>query len=93
MTTACVRLYRDAKQHYDLFLLAEALTEYDEMFGLWRFRHVQMVERVIGGRPGRAAATAPVTCAARWAGRFFPELWEMRTRLGNESGGPASPHG
>ena len=42
-----------------LFFLAEALLEYEQQFGQWRFKHVQLVERVIGPQ-----TAAPV---ARWA--------------------------
>ena len=31
-----------------LFFLAEALLEYEQQFGQWRFKHVQLVERVLG---------------------------------------------
>src|SRR5713226_3410784 len=33
-----VRLYQEAEKHYALFLLAESLIEYDEMFSMWRLR-------------------------------------------------------
>ncbi|MBA2626846.1 MAG: tryptophan 2,3-dioxygenase [Gemmatimonadales bacterium] len=82
LVVALVKLYRDASQHYDLFLLAEGLTEFDEMFGLWRVRHVQMVERVIGGRPGTGGSDGAAYLRGTVNRRFFPELWEMRTRLG-----------
>ena len=77
------RLYRDPTAHYDLFLLVEALTEYDELFSLWRFRHVQMVERVIGGRPGTGGSDGAAYLRGTVGRRLFPELWEMRTRLGS----------
>src|SRR5262249_16634435 len=46
------RLHQEHDQHYDLFLLAEAMIEYDEFFGLWRQHHVRMVERMIGNKMG-----------------------------------------
>jgi tryptophan 2,3-dioxygenase len=76
-----MRLYREAEQHYDLFLLAEALIEYDEMFQLWRFRHVQMVERVIGGKPGTGGSDGAGYLRGTVDNRFFPELWAMRSHL------------
>jgi tryptophan 2,3-dioxygenase len=82
LVAAIVRLYRETASHYDLFLLSEALTEYDEMFSLWRIRHVQMVERVIGGRPGTGGSDGAAYLRGTVSRRFFPELWEMRTRLG-----------
>ncbi len=78
-----LEVYRDTAKHYDLFLLCEALTEYDEMFQLWRMRHVQMVERVIGGgRPGTGGSSGAGYLRSTVERRFFPELWELRNRIG-----------
>lgn len=48
---AILEIYHD-KKHGDLYSLCEHLIRYDEQFGLWRFRHVQMVERMIGMKKG-----------------------------------------
>ena len=40
-----------------LFFLAEALLEYEQLFGQWRFNHVQLVERVIGPSTGGTGGT------------------------------------
>jgi tryptophan 2,3-dioxygenase len=69
------------------FLLAEALLEYDQGFQLWRYLHVQMVERIIGPHTGGTGGTL----GARYLQdtlrqRFFPQLWEVR-RTFFESGG------
>jgi tryptophan 2,3-dioxygenase len=69
----------------DLFLLAEALIEYDEMFALWRVRHVQMVERIIGGRPGTGGSDGAAYLRGTVDRRIFPELWEARNLI---SAGP-----
>ena len=44
--------YRDPKAHWDLYQLGEELTDLEDMFRLWRFRHVTTVERVIGFKRG-----------------------------------------
>jgi tryptophan 2,3-dioxygenase len=78
-----VTVYRACDRHYDLFLLCESFIEYDEMFQLWRMRHVQMVERVIGGgRPGTGGSSGAAYLRGTVERRFFPELWEVRNRLG-----------
>ncbi|HEU4700591.1 MAG TPA: tryptophan 2,3-dioxygenase family protein [Gemmatimonadales bacterium] len=74
-------LYREAERHYDLFLLAEALVSYDENFLLWRYRHVQMVERVIGGVRGTGGSEGAGYLRSTMDRRFFPELWALRTDL------------
>ncbi len=70
------------------FLLAEALMEYEQGFQLWRYLHVQLVERIIGPATGGTGGTL----GARYLQhtlrqRFFPELWEMRQRF-FEAGAP-----
>ena len=80
-----VRIYQQPDQAYDLYLLTEALVEYDELFTLWRIHHVQMVERMIGSKPGTGGSTGVNYLRSTLDRKFFPELWELRTHL--------SPHG
>lgn len=68
---------------YDLYLLCEALVDYDELFMHWRARHVRMVERTIGMKTGTGGSQGAAYLAATLSARFFPELWDVRTRLGN----------
>jgi tryptophan 2,3-dioxygenase len=75
-------IYRDQASHFDLFLLCEALVEYDEMFTLWRLRHVQMVERVIGWKPGTGGSSGAAYLRTTVERRFYPDLWDLRTHLG-----------
>lgn len=61
--------------------LCEGLIRLDELFQLWRFRHVQMVERMIGHKPGTGGSLGVSYLASTLTKRFFPELWEVRTQL------------
>lgn len=81
-----MRIYLEADQHYDLFLLAESLVEYDEVFSLWRLRHVKMVERMIGSRTGTGGSEGVAYLKKTVDRQFFPELWELRNYLSNKSG-------
>jgi tryptophan 2,3-dioxygenase len=74
-------LYRAAATQMDLFLLAEALLDFDEMLTLWRMRHVQMVERIIGGRPGTGGSDGASYLRGTVARRVFPELWDARNLI------------
>jgi tryptophan 2,3-dioxygenase len=76
------RVYREPESHYDLFLLTEGLIDYDETFILWRLRHVQMVERIIGGRPGTGGSQGAQYLRSTTDRRFFPDLWDLRNVLG-----------
>ncbi|MCI0489806.1 MAG: tryptophan 2,3-dioxygenase family protein [Blastocatellia bacterium] len=82
-----IRIYQEAEKHYDLFLLAESLIEYDEMFSLWRLRHIEMVERMIGSKTGTGGSEGAAYLKKTTARKFFPELWELRTYLSNRSSG------
>lgn len=76
------RLYLEPEQHYDLYMLAEALIEFDQMFELWRLHHVEMVERMIGAKPGTGGSEGVAYLRRTTGRRFFPELWELRSHLG-----------
>ena len=81
------RLYQNVDQHYDLFLLTESLIEYDEMFSMWRLRHVKMVERMIGSKTGTGGSEGAAYLKKTVDRTFFPELWELRSYLSNKSSG------
>jgi tryptophan 2,3-dioxygenase len=81
------KLFLEAEVHYGLFLLAESLIEYDEVFSLWRLRHVKMVERMIGSKIGTGGSEGAGYLKKTVDQVFFPELWEMRTYLSNKNPG------
>jgi tryptophan 2,3-dioxygenase len=76
------QIYDDAEQHTDLYVLLEAFIEFDERFLLWRGRHVRMVERMIGHKPGTGGSMGVRYLETTLGKKFFPELWEVRTVLG-----------
>jgi tryptophan 2,3-dioxygenase len=80
-----VRLYLKPDETYDLYMLAEALVEFDELFTLWRVHHVQMVERMIGSKPGTGGSAGVAYLRTTLDRKFFPELWELRTYLSDAS--------
>ena len=74
-------VYKDPA-HTPLFLLAEALLEYEQGFAMWRFLHVQLVERIIGPITGGTGGTLGAKYLQRTVSqRFFPSLWAVRTQF------------
>ncbi|MEO7458470.1 MAG: tryptophan 2,3-dioxygenase family protein [Gemmatimonadaceae bacterium] len=65
-----------------LFFLAEALLEYEQQFGQWRFKHVQLVERVLGPLTSGTGGTLGAKYLSRTIDqKFFPELWSVRAKF------------
>jgi tryptophan 2,3-dioxygenase len=65
----------------DLSDLCDALADLEVAFGLWRARHVLMVERQIGHKPGTGGSSGTDYLRSTTTIRFFPELWAARTEL------------
>jgi tryptophan 2,3-dioxygenase len=82
LVAAFLQIYRNEAAHYDLYLLLEDLIEFDERLLLWRGRHVRMVERMIGQRIGTGGSPGAAYLEKTLQYRLFPELWEVRTYLG-----------
>jgi tryptophan 2,3-dioxygenase len=70
-----------------LFFLAEALLEYEQQFGQWRFAHVQLVERVLGPLTGGTGGTLGAKYLSRTIDqKFFPALWAVRAKFYGATG-------
>ncbi len=74
-------LYRQGRDHEDLYQLAEALTELDERTSTWRIRHLKVVERIIGGSVVGTQGTPVELLAGLIHGQLYPELWDVRNEL------------
>src|ERR1700704_5797727 len=76
-----LEIFRDRERFGDLFDLCEALLDHDESFAHWRARHVLMVERQIGSKPGTGGSSGAHYLRSTLGKRFYPELWEVRSQL------------
>jgi tryptophan 2,3-dioxygenase len=74
-------VYVHGREHEDLYQLAEALIDWDEQVGVWRFRHVKMVGRVIGEDVVGTQGTPVELLAGLIKVKMFPDLWRVRTEL------------
>jgi tryptophan 2,3-dioxygenase len=58
--------------------VCEALVDIDEGIQEWRYRHVMMVQRIIGARAGTGGSSGAEYLRSTLFRPAFPELWEVR---------------
>lgn len=78
---AWLTVYRAPDTHWDLYQLGEELTDLEDAFRLWRFRHVTTVERVIGFKRGTGGTSGVGYLRKMLDVVLFPEIWKLRTDL------------
>jgi tryptophan 2,3-dioxygenase len=78
---AWLTVYRDPKRYWDLYELGEELTDLEDAFRLWRFRHVTTVERIIGSKRGTGGTGGVSYLRKMLDVVLFPEIWRLRTDL------------
>ena len=61
--------------------ICEALIDIDEGVQEWRYRHVKMVERVIGFKQGTGGSAGSSYLRSTLFRPAFPDLWEIRSRI------------
>ena len=74
-------IYTHPKEYWEAYEMAEKLVDIEEQFAHWRFRHMKVVERVIGYKTGTGGSSGVPFLRKMIDHRFFPELWEVRTHL------------
>ena len=78
---AWLTVYRAPEQHWDLYQLGEKLTDLEDAFRVWRFKHVTTVERIIGFKRGTGGTSGVGYLRKMLDEVLFPELWRLRTDL------------
>jgi tryptophan 2,3-dioxygenase len=58
--------------------LCDGLVELDQGVQEWRYRHLQLVTRIIGDKPGTGGSTGAAYLRTTVFSRLFPDLWEVR---------------
>ncbi|NLA68948.1 MAG: tryptophan 2,3-dioxygenase [Gammaproteobacteria bacterium] len=76
------RIYGDTGSHWDAYHLCEDLVDLETEFQLWRFRHMRTVMRIIGFKRGTGGSSGVGFLKQALDLTFFPELFEVRTRIG-----------
>jgi tryptophan 2,3-dioxygenase len=75
-------VYADPHAHWLVYETCEELVDIEDNFQQWRFRHLQVVQRTIGGRTGTGGSSGVSFLRRALDLTFFPELFEVRGRIG-----------
>lgn len=78
---AWLTVYRSPDTYWNLYQLGEKLTDLEDAFRLWRFRHVTTVERIIGFKRGTGGTSGVDYLRKMIEVVLFPEIWKLRTDL------------
>lgn len=74
-------VYTDTATNWDAYEMCEKLLDVEEQVRLWRFRHLTVVQRVIGLKTGTGGSSGVPFLRKMIDHEFFPELWRVRTAL------------
>jgi tryptophan 2,3-dioxygenase len=78
MQQILIQVYRNDPKNSEI---CERLVDLDEGVQEWRYRHVKMVERTIGVKPGTGGSSGAVYLRTTVGSPLFPDLWEIRSHL------------
>lgn len=85
-------VYRRHEELFGLHDLAERLLDFDERMQIFRFHHLKLAERIIGGRVVGTMGTPVEVLQQRMEHWLYKDLWDIRNRItaaSNDSkGGP-----
>jgi tryptophan 2,3-dioxygenase len=76
-------VYAAPEQHWGVYETCEELVDVEDNFQEWRFRHLQVVQRTIGHKIGTGGSSGVEFLRRALDLTFFPELYEVRTRIGS----------
>ena len=75
-------VYAAPDEHWGVYETCEELVDVEDLFQQWRFRHLQVVTRTIGHKAGTGGSSGVDFLRRALDLTFFPELYEVRTRVG-----------
>ncbi len=76
-----VEIYRRHEQFFGLHDVAERLLDFDERMQLFRFHHLKLAERIIGGRVVGTMGTPVEVLQQRMESWLYKDLWEVRNQI------------
>ena len=75
-------VYAAPTEHWGVYETCEEFIDVEDNFQQWRFRHLQVVQRIIGHKTGTGGSSGVSFLRQALDLTFFPELYEVRTRFG-----------
>jgi len=81
VVAAFKEIYENPAKNWDAYEMAEKLVDVDESHAMFRYRHIKVVERVIGFKRGTGGTAGVAYLRQSIDDRLFPELWDVRTEL------------
>lgn len=81
------KIYNSEYTHSDAYMVAECLTEFDELFQKFRYNHIQLVHRSIGMDAKSLKGRSVELLKDGLSTRFFPDLWRIRNEMTDSWGG------
>jgi len=74
-------LYRRHEEFFGLHDVAERLLDFDERMQLFRFHHLKLAERIIGGRVVGTMGTPVEVLQQRMESWLYKDLWDVRNQI------------
>src|SRR5437870_6678208 len=74
-------LYRRHEEFFGLHDVAERLLDFDEKMHLFRFHHLKLAERIIGGHVVGTMGTPVEVLQQRMEHWLYKDLWDIRNRI------------
>jgi tryptophan 2,3-dioxygenase len=74
-------LYRRHEEFFSLHDVAERLLDFDERMQFFRFHHLKLAERIIGGRVVGTMGTPVEVLQQRMESWLYKDLWDVRNRI------------
>jgi len=78
---AWLTIYQNPDQYFEYYELAEKLVDIEDTIQQWRFKHMSTVMRIIGNKMGTGGSSGVNFLKKALDISFFPELYEVRTKL------------
>jgi tryptophan 2,3-dioxygenase len=74
-------IYRRHEEFFSFHDVAERLLDFDERMQLFRFHHLKLAERIIGGRVVGTMGTPVEVLQQRMESWLYKDLWDIRNQI------------